>query len=82
VTVLEADVSGVNSYAEWLRARIKARGWSQHYVARRIGISQSAISLVLSGKTLRNEERVVRRLATLFGDVPEWAVALTNSSLE
>ena len=37
------------SFVEWLDAELGERGWSPTELARRSGLSQSAISLVLSG---------------------------------
>jgi len=37
------------SFVNWLDARLKEKGWSGSELSRRSGISQSAISLVLSG---------------------------------
>lgn len=34
---------------EWLNAEMTQRGWSQRQIARRAGVSQAAISRVLSG---------------------------------
>ena len=75
---VETDVGTFTSYAEWLRTRIKERGWSQHYVARSVGASDASISMVVSGKIQRSEEPVAYRLAVLFGDPPGAVHALAG----
>lgn len=40
----------METFGEWLNAEVEERGWSFRELSRRAGVSQSAISLVLSGE--------------------------------
>ena len=41
---------GANTFSGWLLVEMKERGWSQSELARRAGVSPTAISDVLSGR--------------------------------
>lgn len=72
------------SFADWLRIKLRERGWSESELARRAGVSRSAINLITNEKTspgyevasgiadalgLRRED--VFRIAGLLPSLPE-----------
>ena len=50
------------SFADRLNARIRDKGWTQAQLAERVGVTQSAISLLLK-RHCRPQQRTVRKLA-------------------
>ena len=56
-----------DALAEMVRGLISDRGWSQREFAKRFGVTQGAVSFLLSGQ--RRQETLVycERLAAIFG---------------
>lgn len=54
------------SFADWLRVQLRERGWSESELARRAGVSRSAINLITNEKTSPGYE-VASGIADAFG---------------
>jgi transcriptional regulator with XRE-family HTH domain len=64
-------------FSEWLNKQLDQRGWSQGELARRAGISQGAISNVLSGKREPGADFCMK-VAQALGEAPEKVLKLAG----
>jgi transcriptional regulator with XRE-family HTH domain len=64
-------------FTEWLKQELKSRAWSQNELARRAGISQFAVSSVLSGKRKPGATFCVK-VAQAFRASPVYALQLAG----
>jgi transcriptional regulator with XRE-family HTH domain len=53
--------------AKMVRDLLQQRGWSQHDLARRLGVSQSAVSMLIKRKRRQDALTFYVRLARIFG---------------
>ena len=60
------------TFGERVRDLRKARGWSQPYLGRFVGISKSAISQIENGETTYPRPETLFELAKAFGVDPKW----------
>ena len=55
----------------WLRGQREKRGWSQSELARRAGISATAINLLESNRRRQPQADTAHKLAQVFGITPD-----------
>jgi transcriptional regulator with XRE-family HTH domain len=61
------------SLAERIREARKAKGWSQHTLAKFFGIGNGVISLWESGRAIPDAAKI-QRLASILGRDPTWFI--------
>jgi len=60
-----------NTFADWLAARLRQKGWSQKQLAQATGLSRQTISNYLVGRITKPDESSCNALARVFGVTPE-----------
>lgn len=66
-----------NELSEWLSSKLQQRGWSHNELARRAGVSQSAISGTLSGVRKAGADFCIK-VAVALDESPEKVLRLAT----
>ena len=59
----------MNNFAKWLQDELNKRDWSQSDLARKTGLTRSAISYILGSKSKNPDNKTLALIANVF-DVP------------
>lgn len=72
-------IVGMSNLPAWIISKLNERDWSQSDLARASGLTRSAISYILKGKSKSPDDETLRRIAKAFQVSPEEVFRISGS---